>query len=71
MSSFGATVVSVFCPDSKGKIDDVVLGFDTRAEYDCGESASMGATVGRVANRVKNAEFKLDGETVKVTKNCG
>ena len=52
LSSFGATVVSVLCPDNKGEISDVVLGFDTRAEYDRNENPSCGAIVGRVANRL-------------------
>ena len=30
LSSFGATVTSIMCPDNKGNIQDVVLGFDTR-----------------------------------------
>lgn len=34
LSSYGATIVSIYQPDSEGVIKDVVLGFDTRAEYD-------------------------------------
>jgi len=70
LSSFGATVTSILCPDSKGEISDVVLGFDTRAEYDHQDNPYCGAIVGRVANRIKNAEFKADGETIQVAKNC-
>jgi len=47
-------VVSIIVPDKNGKFDDVVLGFDTRAEYEQKQNPHMGATVGRVCNRTKN-----------------
>ena len=39
---------------------DVVGGFDTLKDYLC-DTSNQGAIVGRVANRIANAEFTLDG----------
>ncbi|VAH48457.1 unnamed protein product [Triticum turgidum subsp. durum] len=33
MTNWGATIMSVLVPDSKGNLADVVLGMDTLAEY--------------------------------------
>ena len=46
--------------------EDVVLGFSDMAGYTSaegrGKNPYMGAVVGRVANRVAEAKFSLDGE---------
>lgn len=53
--------------------DDCVLGFDTQQEYDQSpeENPYFGSTVGRVANRLKNSQYTLEGKTVKVDQNHG
>ena len=51
ITDFGANVVSIDVPDSKGNIGDVVLGYDDAAGYEAGKE-SFGATVGRYANRI-------------------
>ena len=33
ITDFGATLVSLFVPDRDGKLSDVVLGYDSAAEY--------------------------------------
>lgn len=59
--TYGATVVSVLAPDKAGKLEDVVLGFDTVAEYEEG-SPYFGCIVGRYANRIGGAKFSLEGK---------
>uniref|UniRef100_A0ACD5V782 Uncharacterized protein n=3 Tax=Avena sativa TaxID=4498 RepID=A0ACD5V782_AVESA len=66
----GAALVSAIVPDGQGNLADIVLGYDTAAEYASG-SASFGATVGRVANRIANAQFMLDGKTYHLIRNDG
>ncbi|KAL6845745.1 hypothetical protein ACP4OV_024320 [Aristida adscensionis] len=70
VTNWGATVTSVVLPDSRGNLDDVVLGYDTIAEYVNG-SNYFGALVGRVANRVANARFVLDGKVYHLYANDG
>ncbi|KAK1315459.1 hypothetical protein QJS10_CPA06g00547 [Acorus calamus] len=65
ITNWGATIVSVILPDSKGNLGDVALGFDSLASY-VNDTTYFGALVGRVANRIANAEFTLDGKTYKL-----
>jgi Aldose 1-epimerase len=58
--SYGATLQSLLVPDRNGKAADIVLGFDTAAEYEATQ-AYFGATVGRYANRIAKGRFTLDG----------
>ncbi len=70
LSDFGATLVRLFVPDAKGNMDDVVLGFDSAAEY-AGSDTFMGATVGRNANRIGGAAFVLGSKTYHLAANDG
>ncbi len=49
---------------------NIVGGFDTFNDYLIDDS-HQGGTIGRVANRIENAEFKMDGVTYKLPKNDG
>ena len=68
ISDFGATLVKLFVPDSNGNMADVVLGFDSPADYAASDTY-FGATVGRNANRVKNACFILNNKTYSLSAN--
>jgi len=70
ITNYGGTVVSLKVPDRSGKLDDVVLGYDTLDGYATGK-AYIGATVGRYANRIAHASFTLDGNTYTLSKNDG
>ena len=66
--TYGATITEFHVPDKAGKLADIVLGFDTLNGY-VEASPYFGATVGRVANRIKNATFKLEGKQYKLAAN--
>lgn len=66
--TYGAIVTELHVPDRAGKLGDVVLGFDNLSAY-VTKSPYFGAIVGRVANRIKDATFVLDGKTFKLTAN--
>ncbi|KAI4329986.1 hypothetical protein MLD38_028304 [Melastoma candidum] len=61
VSNLGCTITSLSLPDKHGKSDDVVLGFDTLEPYLKGAAPYFGCIVGRVANRIKDGKFTLDG----------
>ena len=67
---YGATIQSLVVPDRCGRPVDVVLGYDTVAEYEANDGY-LGATVGRVANRIGGAAFALNGTTYPLAKNDG
>ncbi len=60
ITDYGATVTRILCPDAKGNMADVVLGFENLESY-LDEHPYFGATVGRFANRIARANFTLDG----------
>eukprot|EP00262_Sarcandra_glabra_P007847 TRINITY_DN20899_c0_g1_i1.p1 TRINITY_DN20899_c0_g1~~TRINITY_DN20899_c0_g1_i1.p1 ORF type:complete len:394 (-),score=47.80 TRINITY_DN20899_c0_g1_i1:31-1113(-) len=70
LTNWGATVISVIVPDSKGNLADVALGFDSVSTYK-NDSAYFGAIVGRVANRIGGAKFSLNGTEYKLVANEG
>lgn len=70
VTNWGATLMSVILPDSRGNLADVVLGYDTVAEYVNG-SAYFGGLIGRVANRIADARFTLDGKAHRLFPNDG
>lgn len=68
VSDYGAALLKLLVPDREGKLCDVVLGYETLKDYENGGD-SIGATVGRVANRIGTGEFELNGITYSLTKN--
>lgn len=68
--TYGGTVVSLKIPDKNGKMGDVVLGFDSVADYE-NQTSYIGALIGRYANRIGNAQFTLNGKTYNLAKNNG
>ncbi|HBG28303.1 MAG: hypothetical protein A2Y10_03335 [Planctomycetes bacterium GWF2_41_51] len=68
--SYGAALVSLKTPDKNGKLADIVLGYDGLEGY-LNDTCYHGCTVGRVANRISNAKFMLDGKEYKLTANNG
>ena len=70
ITDFGGTIVSIKIPDREGKITDVCLGYDSVADYEQADGY-LGALVGRVANRIANASFELNGKTYTLFANNG
>eukprot|EP00242_Pyramimonas_sp_CCMP2087_P012194 CAMPEP_0198212084 /NCGR_PEP_ID=MMETSP1445-20131203/25514_1 /TAXON_ID=36898 /ORGANISM="Pyramimonas sp., Strain CCMP2087" /LENGTH=398 /DNA_ID=CAMNT_0043886463 /DNA_START=114 /DNA_END=1313 /DNA_ORIENTATION=+ len=71
ISAFGATITKLYAPDRDGKKDDIVLGFESLEPYTEGKSPYFGCIVGRVANRIANALFSLDGKEYNLKANNG
>ncbi|KAH8408529.1 hypothetical protein KR215_006978 [Drosophila sulfurigaster] len=69
--TLGATISSIKVPDAQGHVEDVTLGFDNLAGYQSAQNPYMGATIGRVCNRIANGRFVLDGKTIQVSRNRG
>lgn len=69
-TDFGAHIVNIFVPDSKGNLVDVNLGFANLAGYE-ENSPGMGAFIGRHANRIGGAKFEINGKVYELEKNDG
>lgn len=68
LSDFGGIITNILMPDKNGKTKDVVLGFDTLEEY-LENPPYFGALIGRVAGRISGAQFTLDGQVYRLSKN--
>ncbi|UCS94165.1 galactose mutarotase [Echinicola marina] len=75
ITNYGVTLTHLIVPDRNGKDTDVVLGFDTFEGYQSEgymkAYSYMGATVGRVCNRIDGGKFKLRGENYEVDNSKG
>lgn len=68
ITNFGGRIVSVMVPDKNGNMKDVVLGFDSIADY-INIPSDFGASIGRYANRINQGQFILDGDTFHLPQN--
>ena len=66
--TFGGSLQSLRVPDRTGKPVDVLLGFDALESYRT-HGKSLGALVGRYANRIGGAKFTLNGKTYPLAAN--
>lgn len=64
----GAVIQSIVVPDREGKLEDVVLGYDTVEGYES-NVPSFGAPVGRCANRISDGQFTLNGTVYPLEQN--
>ena len=73
ITNYGGRVVSLVVPDKDGNPTDVVLGFDNIAQYadTLNSPTDYGSSVGRYANRIKDAKFTLDDTVYELKKNDG
>lgn len=70
VSDYGASLVKVLVLDKEGNLRDVVLGYDEVSGYETG-GLHLGATVGRVANRIGGGQFELNRRKYSLTRNDG
>ena len=84
MISYGAIIQSIRQPDKDNQITEITLGYDTLQGKQNGlqdtefvrrrcleyvdDQSFFGATVGRVASRIKNGRFELDGKVYELDK---
>ena len=67
---YGCTIQALNAPDKNGNPVDVVLGYDTIAEYETND-AYLGAAIGRVGNRIAKGQFTLNGKDYTLAVNNG
>jgi aldose 1-epimerase len=70
VTDFGGIITQIHVPDREGRLDDIVLGFETLAPY-LQSRAYLGALIGRYANRIAGGRFTLDGVAFQLACNDG
>lgn len=68
VTDLGASLIGFCVADRHGEIDDVVLACADASELER-SPAYFGATIGRVAGRIANARFSIDGREYRLTPN--
>ncbi|MBC3766342.1 aldose epimerase family protein [Neptunicella marina] len=68
--TYGGIVQKIQLPAKNGNMTDIVLGYDTVEKY-VADNSYLGAIVGRFANRIANASFRLDGHKYILDQNGG
>ena len=68
ITNYGGILVSLSMPDKDGRLDDVVLGYDSLPEY-VDDLSYLGCIVGRYANRIAGGRFTLNGVEHVLTAN--
>lgn len=59
--NYGCIMKELWLPDRVGKSADIILGFDDLDGYQETTYPYYGAVIGRVANRIKDGKFNIDG----------
>jgi aldose 1-epimerase len=70
ITNYGGTITSIFVPDKKGNLGDVVLGFNNLEGY-IDKSPYFGCIIGRFGNRIAKGRFFLDGKQYQMAINDG
>jgi aldose 1-epimerase len=70
ITNYGGIITSILVPDAKGKMGDIVLGYDSLKGY-LAATPYFGAIVGRYANRIAKGTFKLENKVYKLAINNG
>lgn len=68
VTNYGGVIASVVVPDKNGKLQDVVLGFDSIQDY-VNVPNNFGATIGRYGNRIAQGKIKVDGVEYQLPQN--
>ncbi|RFS26399.1 galactose mutarotase [Chitinophaga silvatica] len=67
--NYGGIITDIITADKQGQKGNVVLSYDSLPGYLQAGNPYFGALVGRYANRIANAKFKLDGKEYTLAAN--
>jgi aldose 1-epimerase len=68
--TYGGIITSWTAPDKNGQYANVVLGYDSLAQY-IRSNPYFGALIGRYGNRIAKGRFSVDGQTYSLETNDG
>lgn len=71
MTNYGGLISKIIVPDKNGNKENIALALDGIPDYFNRNPSFFGVTAGRVANRISNARFELDGVTYKLAETNG
>ncbi|XQW85591.1 aldose epimerase family protein [Thalassotalea piscium] len=69
ITNYGGIIIALSVADNLGNFDDIVLGYDTVADYEK-DTYYLGAIVGRYAGRIKNGSLIINDKSYQLTLNA-
>jgi len=66
ITNYGARIVCLCAPSKNAEMADVVVGFKSIDDYQKATGVYHGAIIGRIAGRIANGSFDLNGTTYKL-----
>lgn len=66
--NYGGIITEICMPDKNGSIENIVLGLETIEDYE-EKSPFFGCITGRIAGRIANATFTIDGQVYRLSRN--
>lgn len=69
VTNYGGRVVSLMVPDKNGKMEDIVLGYESIDGYLNSAEQYFGASIGRYGNRIAKGSFSIDSLQYKLAIN--
>lgn len=70
-SNLGARINSWSVPNNDGEMESIILGYESFHHVIESPSSYFGSTIGRVAGRIANSQFQLDGKIYYLAANQG
>jgi len=71
ITNFGGRITELHVPDRDGRRGNITLGHADVRPYTLPNEPFFGAIIGRVANRIADAKFELDGKIYTIPANDG
>lgn len=71
ITNYGGKVINLWTPDKNGDFADIVIGYETSAEYLKTTEIYYGTLIGRYGNRIANGQFTLNDSVYTLAKNNG
>lgn len=65
---YGATIMSIFVPDSNGLMETVVMAYDSLESY-VNNDMYLNAIIGPTSGRIQNAQFRINEKIYNLDKN--
>lgn len=65
--NYGGIITKIITPDQNGKLENIVLSYENYNEYKDNPNC-FGAIIGRVAGKIDNAQFNLNGQEYNLQK---
>ncbi len=71
LTNYGGRIVCLHVPDTNGRFEDIVLGYEKPSDYLESNEKYYGATIGRYGNRIGKGQFSIGDKTYNLEKNNG